>query len=218
MLARLRRVLTYAHENGIRVTAKKLFGRSGVIFKILLKRIYKFDAWHVSSFTDRPYAHSVVNFLNSRAQRGSVVEVGCGLGDILRHLDYKERVGLDRSQEALRAAKILVSASPRRRRHTIFKTFDFLADDLSGQFDAIILVNWIHEIDPAALKGAIDKLFTVNLRTSGVIVFDVLDGPGYRYSHSVEEIGRNLPCKILHLGDFDFSRRVFALERTEVPI
>lgn len=199
------------------VTAKKTIGKFGVIVKVLLKRVFHFEPWHVSSFLDRPYAHSVVDFLNSRPQRTSVVEVGCGLGDILRHLDYKDRLGLDRSQEVLRAARILALISPRQRRHTTFQTFDFLADDLTGQFDAIVLVNWIHEIDPAALKGAVDKLFTKNLRTNGVIVFDVLDSPGYRYSHSVEEISGNLPGEIIPLGDFDFSRRVFALQRTGDP-
>lgn len=184
-----------------------------VFFKILLRRVFGFDAWHVSSFMDRPYAHAVVDFLNSRPKRASVVEVGCGLGDILRHLNYKDRLGLDRSQEVLRAARVMAMLSPKLRRHTTFHTFDFLGDDLSGQFDAIILVNWIHEIEPAALKGSIDKLFSKNLRADGVIVFDVLNGPGYRYSHSVVEISRNLPCKIVPVGDFDFSRRIFALER-----
>jgi len=217
MLTKIIRVFTYARKNGIVVTAKKIIGKSGVISKVLLKRVFNFEPWHVSSFLDRPYAHSVVAFLNSRPHRTSVVEVGCGLGDILRRLDFKDRLGLDRSEEVLRAARILAVISPRRRRHTTFQTFDFLVGDLSGKFDAIILVNWIHEIEPAALKGAIDKLFTKNLRADGVILIDVLDSPGYRYSHSVEEISRNLPCHIIPLGDFDFSRRVFALVQTGNP-
>lgn len=217
MLTNIRRGFAYARKHGMKATARKSIGKFGVIYKILLKSVFHFEPWHVSSFLDRPYAHSVVDFLNSRQERTSVVEVGCGLGDILRHLDYKDRLGLDRSQEVLRAARVLAMTSPRRRRHTTFQTFDFLVDDLSGQFDAIVLVNWIHEIEPTSLKEAVDKLFTKNLRANGVILFDVLDSPGYRYSHSVEEISRNLPCKVVPLGDFDFSRRVFALVRTEDP-
>jgi SAM-dependent methyltransferase len=217
MLSKTHQILTYARENGIQATAKKLIGKVGVIFKLSLKKVTGFEDWHVSSFTDRPYAESVVNFLNSRSQRISIVEVGCGLGDILRHLDYKERLGLDRSPEVLRAARVLTKISMRRRRPTTFQLFDFLADDLLGKFDAIVLVNWIHEIEPIALKEAIARLFTKNLRTGGVIIFDVLDSPTYRFSHSADEISRNLHCRIAPVGDFDFSRRIFSLERLSGP-
>ena len=56
----------------------------------LLQRLYGFDRWHVGHGGER-YAADIVSRLNGRpeADRESVVEIGCGLGDILRRLRFR---------------------------------------------------------------------------------------------------------------------------------
>src|ERR1700757_3230744 len=76
--------------------------------RTLLQRAYGFDRWHVGH-AGEAYAADIVRYLNAwpAADRGSVVEIGCGLGDILRHLACGNRLGLDRDPGALGAARLL---------------------------------------------------------------------------------------------------------------
>src|SRR4051812_19976031 len=79
------------------------------MFRHALRRLYGFDAWHVAPFARRPYAVGLVAKLREyRYGSGHIaVEIGCGLGDILRRVPYTERIGLDAETEVVRAATFL---------------------------------------------------------------------------------------------------------------
>ena len=118
-----------------------------------MRWIFGFDSWHLSRLSERPYALAIIAFLNSRpeAKRQSVVEIGCGLGDILRHLHFRRRLGLDRDPRVLAAARILAIAH--RVSDLRLEQFDAPHATLSGTFDAIVMVNWIHQIEPERLQS-----------------------------------------------------------------
>ena len=92
--------------------------------RTLLQRVYGFDRWHVGH-AGEVYAGDIVRSLNDwpADTRRAVVEIGCGLGDILRRLHFTERLGLDRDRGALDAARFLarfqVGPAPR------FEPFEF---------------------------------------------------------------------------------------------
>ena len=141
----------------------------------LLQRLYGFHPWHTEApLSARGYRRDVARLVNALHPQ-TVVEVGCGLGSILSLIDASVRVGYDLDAGAIRAARAIRS---RRIR--------FIEGDLSAvaesAIDVLILVNWIHEISPAALEAALLPL----LPRTRYLVLDAVDsdGPaGYAYKH-----------------------------------
>jgi hypothetical protein len=184
------------------------------LLRKLLARIYGFDQWHVSSYLDRPYAHAIVGYVNSRpaAGRESLVEIGCGLGDIVRRARYAQRTGLDRDPRLFRPAQLL--ATLRAQRGIDFARFEF-PGPLQGRHDVIVLVNWIHNIEPDVLAGEIETYARQNLRGGGEIVVDTVADPAYRINHAIEQLTMRLACDVTRIGEFSRGREVWAIRPSD---
>lgn len=151
---------------------------------------FRFDKWHTSPLDNRQYACDVIRELDSRSNRGVVLELGCGLGDIIGKIKYKEKYFFDISISALRAAKFLQITSFKRTSN-FYEVFDFLIDylDEKVRLDAIILVNWIHAYEPQVLREKLSDMIKVNLRPNGMVVFDVIENNlNYKFNHSISEL------------------------------
>ena len=172
-----------------------------------LQRVYGFDAWHVGHGGE-PYVADIVRYLNGRPENGrqSVVEIGCGLGDILRPLRFRARTGLDREREVVRAAR----ARGRLQRGLQFDVFEFPASALEGRHDAIVMVNWIHAIEPAVLRNAIHNYASGHLRPGGCIVVDTVADPAYTYNHDVHALAPP-EVTVARIGSYARGRDVWAL-------
>lgn len=141
----------------------------------LLARIFGFAAWHAQSPTSaRPYRCVVAGVVNELKPM-SVVEVGCGLGAILSLVVAPDRRGFDIDEGVIRAARFLRAPS-----------ITFACGDLSmvprEPIDALILVNWIHEVSPIELERHLLPL----LGQTRFLVLDAIDQDndfGYRYKH-----------------------------------
>ena len=132
-----------------------------------------YDRWHNTPFFIRPYAKKIVEYLNKKDTKNSVVEIGCGTGDILRRLLYNEKFGLDIDRKVLKGLDFFsVFLNKRTKIKTL--VFDFEKEELEGQYDIIILCNWIHGISPELLKEKINKMFDSNLKLNGEIIVDVI--------------------------------------------
>jgi SAM-dependent methyltransferase len=105
--------------------------------------------------TDRLYAQAVVRRLNALPEdrRGRVVEIGCGLGDIIRPLPFRERLGLDSDPAVVRAGRLLTSGQ--RLAGLSIPEFVCPRDRLPGTFDVIVMVNWPSELDAETARTAI---------------------------------------------------------------
>ena len=174
-----------------------------------LQRIYGFDRWHVGH-AGETYAIDIVRYLNARssADQASVVEIGCGLGDILRHVHAPTRLGLDRDPGVLAAARLLArfQAGPAPR----YELFDFPRTPLSGAYDTIVMVNWIHQIDGDSLRLAVHAYTAQHLRPGGRIILDTVEDPAYMYNHDVHALappGVAIEC----LGEYPRGRRVWVV-------
>lgn len=141
----------------------------------LLSIYFKFDPWHIKgAFSCRPYKNVVVELINS-LQPTVVVEVGCGLGELLSHVTARYRAGYDIDQGVIRAARFI-------HRH-----IEFICGDArqikQKNIDALIMVNWIHEISPEALENLIIPL----LVNSKYLLLDAIDSgapDSYKYKHN----------------------------------
>ena len=80
--------------------------------------------------------------------------------------------------------------------------------------DAIILVNWIHELDQETLLGYINILFHQYLSDGGELVFDTVSKKSYRHNHSIEAVIKSLSIeKYTVIGQFRHDRKVYSLKK-----
>ncbi len=155
----------------------------GKLQRIILRSFFKFDNWHVYTLTEKKYAKDIIAYCNAKSLRNSFAEIGCGLGDIVRHVRYRERRGYDNDEKSLKAARFLKIFSGGGK--ISFSDFSFPDSQLPGKYDVIVLVNWIHLINPAVLKSAITAYFNKSLNEEGVIIIDTVQDPEYEFNHDI---------------------------------
>lgn len=71
-----------------------------------LMKKYHFDTWHLNPYEWKEYAQICVRYVNAR-NCNTVVDIGCGLGEILQHIKADKKLGLDLGEEVLMAAREL---------------------------------------------------------------------------------------------------------------
>ena len=181
-----------------------------------LQWIYGFDIRHVNRLADRPYACALVAHLNGwpDARRVRVVEIGCGLGDIIRRLRFRERIGVDADPAVLRAASLL--ALPQRAAGLRIRPFTFPSDELPGRFDAILMVNWPHECKAAIVRGAVATYVRDHLTPGGTVLVDTVQDRAYRYNHRIDDLTPD-GCVARKIGDFARQREVWEIAASPAP-
>ncbi|MEO8464185.1 MAG: class I SAM-dependent methyltransferase [Gammaproteobacteria bacterium] len=145
-----------------------------------MARMFQVDPWHAHApYSCRPYKKVVVDLVNTlKPER--VVEVGCGLGDILSRIEARDRFGLDADADVIRAARFLHPGKVRWLHGKIEDVVQVLPP--AADMDCLILVNWIHNLSSAELAAL---LLPVLPRTKH-LVLDAIDAnapASYRYKH-----------------------------------
>lgn len=102
-----------------------------------LQKKYGFLKWNVSPYELRPYIQACAKYINATGHQ-SVMDVGCGLGEMLRHVNCEKRIGFDVEAESIRAAKYL------DKKHDIdFRVGTF--DKIRGlNADILVSLNFMH--------------------------------------------------------------------------
>ena len=140
-----------------------------------LQRRYGFDKWHTTPINFRPYAIGIVHYLNQQPKR-KVVEIGCGLGEVIGNIRNCEGEGIDFDAAVIKAARKLY-------RNTHFRTGTF--ENVKKQkIDYLITVNFIHSIPPEELREKYRRLCENNEIRH--IVLDTVSSPQYRYNHDID--------------------------------
>lgn len=151
------------------------------LYFIFLQRCFKFDPWHITPINFRPYAQQIVKYINEECivkENDIVVEIGCGLGEILHYIKSTQRKGYDISKEAISAARLL-------DRKIKFKRGTF-TEVSEKKVDVLITVNFIHGIDGDSLKRYYECL--IRKCQPKYIVVDEVRSKEYQYNHKFEEI------------------------------
>lgn len=177
--------------------------------RYLLRRVFGFDRWHVNRLADRPYALRVIGYLNAwpEDRRGRVVEIGCGLGDIVRRLRFRERLGFDADPAVLRAARVLTTLTRQRHLRLDEGTFPLALD---GRYDAIVMVNWPHLFDEDQLRPQLARYVHDHLNPVGLLIIDTVQDPAYTYNHRIERLAP-AGSPISRLGSFERQRELWAV-------
>lgn len=148
--------------------------------KYLLYLLFKFDRWHLSEPTSRSYLSLCTSLANSLENKQAVLDIGCGLGEILDTISYKKKLGIDIDSNVISAAKLRSYLSLHRPQ---FIEKDVFSSNLEGSFDCILLLNWIHNIPPQQIIGLVKKLIHNNLAIGGCIITEGVFADGYKYHH-----------------------------------
>lgn len=182
----------------------------------ILRLFYGFDKWHVSKRFQRPYVSEIINYINNLPEehRNKVCEIGVGLGDILRNIDCKEKTFLESDIKALEACRFLSKIRNKGNGKKSFSIFTFPGSQLTDKYDVIIMVNWIHAIDPETLNSNLINYFNNNLLSGGCIILDSVEAEFANYHHDFKKFTEQTKVIRKELRDiFVFGRRIRIFEK-----
>jgi SAM-dependent methyltransferase len=174
-------------------------------YRKVLGRLLGLEPWHCGSPDRHPYREAVVESVNSLKPR-SVLEIGCGLGDVIARLHAPRRVGADVSR------RVLVGALMAHPWEALLRGLSLRRLGLSSRmeevFDVVICVNFIHNIDPPVLREVFSRICTANLNPSGVLVFDTVSNPSYRFNHDPAYLLQDVAVDVKTVSGFEFGRAI----------
>ena len=170
--------------------------KRNIFFRKLIVKLFKLDEWHYSGHYEKEYAQCAVKMINNLIERdekadGYILEIGCGLGDIIGHVKAKrnKKTGIDLEQKVVYAAGIL-------HPDTQFRKGSF-ASVRNQKIYCLIMVNLLHFINPDYAKEEIRKILENN-RVEYVVLDELRDteNTSYRYEcHGDEILGKQYePC------------------------
>ncbi|QCW99661.1 class I SAM-dependent methyltransferase [Aggregatimonas sangjinii] len=135
---------------------------------------YGFDVWHVeNNIYNRPYKFQLANEL-SNLGLDSIVEVGCGFGEILVHTNVKTKIGYDIDPKVIQAASEMYD-------EVTYKVGG-LNDITENSFECLLLFNWIHNISEPDLEDSIQRH---QGKMKYLVVDQIKQGtPGYQFYHT----------------------------------
>jgi hypothetical protein len=115
-----------------------------------------------------------------------VVEVGCGLGDIISNIKSPIRYAIDPDKGAIRAARIVNPLSD----------IEWIVGDLSeldrvrDHIDVLLAIGWVHVVSPEYLKKLIAPHYP-RIRYIVVDKFNEWDNPPFKHDFAfLEEIAK----------------------------
>ena len=96
-----------------------------------LQKKYGFDTWHFSPYEWREYSQKTAAYINAHRVK-KVVDIGCGLGGLLQHIDAPTKIGMDIHEDVILAARELGDDS------IIYRVGSF--DEVTGEKDIDYLI------------------------------------------------------------------------------
>lgn len=102
-----------------------------------MQKIYGFETWHLSPYEWREYLQKTASYINMHNAK-KVVDIGCGLGDLLRHINADIKIGIDIHEEVITAARAL------NDKVITYRVGSF--NDITGEkdIDYMITLNFTH--------------------------------------------------------------------------
>ena len=81
---------------------------------------------------------------------------------------------------------------------------------MTGVYNAIIMVNWIHQVDPDTLRRAVRSYVADHLHPRGGVVLDTVEDPAYEYRHDIHSLAPP-GAAIEHVGEYARGRHVWVV-------
>lgn len=116
----------------------------GVILRLKYMRMqktYRFATWHFSPYEWRGYLQATAKYINIYKAE-TVVDIGCGLGGLLRHINATAKIGMDMRKEVISAARDLSDESIKYSVGVLGEAINGI--DSSGTIDYLITLGFTH--------------------------------------------------------------------------
>jgi 2-polyprenyl-3-methyl-5-hydroxy-6-metoxy-1,4-benzoquinol methylase len=139
-----------------------------------LNRKFRFDPWHSkNNWYCRSYKRTAVGMINNLHPK-IVVEVGCGLGEIISRVEAPYRVGYDIEPTVIDAARYL---------HGTNVNFEYGTgvDVKETHIDVLIVLNWIHNLSADKIEDFLKPFYK---RVNYFLLEGINEGEkNYKYHH-----------------------------------
>ena len=172
------------------------------IYFIILAIFFKIDKWHINTpFHCRSYKQKIVEISND-LRPSTIVEVGCGAGDIISRVKGDSKYGYDQDTAVINFARFL-------DKNTNYQIGSF--DELNRtkfNIDLLIIINWLHGVDEAYIKSNVINNKILN-RTK-FIFLDKVNKKDKSF-HDFEDYFKGFAKKIFEFQDPEDSTRSLIL-------
>lgn len=154
-----------------------------------LSIVFRFNHWHASApYACRPYK-AKIEALASSLRPSTVVDIGCGLGEVVSRVQADKRFGFDIDRGAIRAARFLQGTSVKFGVASLFSTGE-IASAVGSHVDVLIMTNWAHELEFARLYDGVRDLQR-SLGLDALIIDTIRPGSAsFRFCHSLDDLQR----------------------------
>ncbi|MBQ2934649.1 MAG: class I SAM-dependent methyltransferase [Lachnospiraceae bacterium] len=172
-----------------------------------LRKKYQFDPWHDSPYELRKYAQATAEYIN-RHGADTVVDIGCGLGEVLRNISAPQRIGLDECGICIEVAKKLDKT---KRIQYVQGSFNDLK--VQDTIDYVITLGFMHGSREDIWKSAYHRCASEN--DAKAFIVDVLPESDSTYCLDFSLI---LPENYVlkeKMGPFLSGRWLYVYEKTE---
>ncbi len=154
----------------------------------LLRRVIVFitgiDSWH--QYSSKNYVDYVVNIAEIICGKckkdpniidGCIVEIGCGLGDIIGRIKERKKMGFDISNRVVWGARLL-------HPFTSFRVGSF--DSIRNKrINCLIIVNILHFLEPEYVDLHVSRVLTNNV-VDYIIIDEVRNTIGTEYKYEYD--------------------------------
>ena len=165
------------HNHFLTRLYRKSMHEAAIVLIRLLRLRFRFDKWHVHA-ADKPNYVRLVTKYGNNVEGSKVLEIGCGLGNLVSNLNFQTRIGIDLNEEVVRAAKFLNKFQIRKVNYVVGS---FGEASLFDDIDLLILINWIHRLNPSVLENEIRKLIKSSLKERAYMISEGVSH--YEYYH-----------------------------------
>jgi len=167
-----------------------IFGFILIIRNYFLCKIFKFNAWHINSnYYLRPYKKVAVEMANS-LKFNSVIDLGCGLCDILSRIRCNRKIGVDIDNNIIKACKFIFNKI-RFINASIFEDYDKL--NLNNIYfpkdNLLICLNWLHGYSWEKIQEVLKNMFISN--NVDYLIIDIINFDPknqYQFHHTEDDL------------------------------
>jgi len=151
-----------------------LLGLIILLRNYILYLVFRFDKWHIqSNFYLRPYKKVVVKIVNI-IKADCVIELGCGLSDILCRVNSKRKIGIDIDINVINACRFIHRYKNIYYNNSILNLGQPQSDYTSNNTykNLLICINFPHIYDWNTIEADIKNL--TNIYQINYLVIDLL--------------------------------------------
>ncbi|HEY8085591.1 MAG TPA: class I SAM-dependent methyltransferase [Methylophilaceae bacterium] len=180
-------MLEFRRRHGARRLASCIYCK--LLYRAL-QQIYRFDPWHASApFACREYKVRAVDLASSTHSR-VVLDIGCGLGDIIGRVRAEKRWGVDKSTAAIAAARRLFGGRVCFAIGSLFAPDEIANVVPDRPIDLVIITNWAHGVELEQLIviiRSIQQKLSVRMLLIDTVRPGILEGC---FAHSIDDLAR----------------------------